>query len=85
MASNSKQEKASKKYYATHKKYREEKIQNQISKQKANKKKTNEYHREYYAENEDYRRYKKRYSREYKKREPIKSLPRARRKGLKEK
>lgn len=84
MASTAKQEKASKRYYATHKKYREKKIDNQISKQKRNKKETNEYHRKYYAENEDYRKYKRRYSREYKKREPIKSLPRARRKGLKE-
>lgn len=84
MASTAKQEKVSKRYYATHKKYREKKIDNQISKQKRNKKETNEYHRKYYAENEDYRKYKRRYSREYKKREPIKSLPRARRKGLKE-
>ncbi len=84
MASNSKQEKASKKYYATHKKYREEKIQNQISKQKANKKKTNEYHREYYAENEDYRKYKRRYAKDYRRREPVKSKARKDRKALKE-
>ena len=85
MASTSKQEKASRKYYATHKKYREEKIDNQIAKQKKNKSKTNEYHRKYYSENEDYRRYKRAYAREYRKRNPIKSLPRAKRKGIKEK
>lgn len=84
MASTSKQEKASKRYYATHKKYREEKIEKQISKQKANKKKTNEYHREYYAENEDYRKYKRRYAKDYRRREPIKSKARKDRKALKE-
>lgn len=85
MASTSKQEKASRKYYATHKKYREEKIDNQIAKQKRNKAKTNEYHRKYYAENEDYRSYKKKYAREYRKANPIKSKARKDRKALREK
>ena len=84
MASTSKQGKASKKYYATHKKYREEKIDNQIAKQKRNKSKTNEYHREYYAENENYRTYKRKYAKEYRRREPIKSRARKDRKALKE-
>lgn len=41
MASTKKQEKASKKYYDSNKKYREKKIAKQIAKQKANKPKTN--------------------------------------------
>lgn len=85
MASTAKQEKASKRYYATHKKYREKKIDNQISKQKRNKKETNEYHRKYYAENENYRKYKRRYAKDYRRREPIKSKARKDRKALKEK
>lgn len=84
MASTSKQEKASRRYYATHKKYREEKIDNQISKQKRNKKETNEYHRKYYAENENYRKYKRAYAKRYRKLEPVKSKARKDRKALKE-
>ena len=84
MASTSKQEKASRKYYATHKKYREEKIENQVAKQKRNKSKTNEYHRKYYSENEDYRRYKRAYAKDYRRREPVKSRARKDRKALRE-
>lgn len=84
MASTKKEEKASKKYYDTHKKYREKKIQKQIAKQKTNKDETNKYHREYYANNEDYRIYKRKYSREYHKRNPVKSKSRKDRKALKE-
>lgn len=83
MASTKKQEKASKKYYDSNKKYREKKIDKQISKQKANREATNKYHREYYANNEEYRKYKINYSREYHKREPIKSRARKDRKALK--
>lgn len=85
MASTKKQEAASKRYYDSNKKYREKKIAKQIAKQKANKPKTNKEHREYYAENEDYRKYKRNYAKEYRKREPIKSKARKDRKALKEK
>lgn len=85
MASTKKQEKASKKYYDTHKKYRDKKIAKQVAKQKANKGKTNEYHRDYYAENSSYKAYKRRYAKEYRKREPVKSKARKYRKALKEK
>lgn len=84
MASTTKEKKASKKYYDTHKKYREEKIDNQIKKQKSNKSKTNEYHREYYAENGEYRAYKRKYADEYRKKEPVKSRARKYRKAIKE-
>lgn len=59
MASTKKEEKASKKYYDSHKKYRQEKIRKQIAKQKANKDEENKYHREYYRKSEKYREYKK--------------------------
>ena len=85
MASTTKEKKASKKYYDKNKKYREEKIRKQIAKQKNNKSKTNEYHREYYDENGEYRAYKRKYAREYRKKEPIKSKARKYRKALKEK
>ena len=73
MASTKVQEKASKKYYDTHKSYRDKKIAKQVSKQKSNKKKHAKEQREYYEKNEKYRNYKKRYAKEYRKREPIKS------------
>ena len=76
MASTTAEKKTSRKYYATHKKYREDKIDKQIKKQKNNKSKTNEYHREYYAENGDYRAYKQKYAKAYRKKEPIKSKAR---------
>lgn len=81
MASTTKEKRASKKYYDSNKKYREKKIKQQIAKQKENKPATNKYHREYYAENEDYRKYKRRYSKLYHKREPIKSRARKDRKA----
>ena len=62
MASTKKQERASKKYYDTHKKYREKKIEKQKAKQKANPSKHSKYQREYYKDNEDYRKYKRRYA-----------------------
>ena len=83
MASTRNQEKASKKYYDSNKNYREKKIKKQIAKQKANKAETNKYHRDYYAENSQYRKYKRAYSKEYHKREPIKSRARKDRKALK--
>ena len=84
MASTTKQKKASKKYYETHKKYRDAKIKKQISKQKNNKAETNKYHRDYYAENGEYRSYKRKYAKEYRKKEPVKSKARKYRKALKE-
>lgn len=81
MASTAKEKKASKEYYKKNKKYREEKIERQIKKQKANKPETNKYHREYYKDNEDYRVYKRKYAKEYRKREPIKSKARKDRKA----
>ena len=83
MASTPTQERTSKRYYEKNKKYREKKIQNQIDKQKANKAETNKYHREYYANNEDYRKYKRKYAKKYRKREPIKSRARKDRKAYK--
>lgn len=73
MASTLKQERTSKKYYETHKKYRQEKIAKQIKKQKANKTETSEYQKSYYHSNEEYKKYKQRYAKAYRKREPIKS------------
>lgn len=73
MASTVKQERASKKYYETHKKYREKKIDKQIKKQKANKTETAEYQKSYYHSNEEYKKYKQKYAKAYRKREPIKS------------
>lgn len=83
MASTAKEKKVSREYYKKHKKYREEKIDKQIKKQKANKAETNKYHREYYKDNEDYRSYKRKYAKEYRKREPIKSKARRLRKAYK--
>ena len=85
MASTTKEKKASKEYYETHKKYRDEKIKKQVAKQKANKPKTNKEKREYYKDSEDYRKYKRAYAKRYRKEEPVKSKARKYRKALKEK
>ena len=85
MASTAKEKKASKKYYETHKKYRDEKIRKQVAKQKQNKRETNKYHRDYYAENGEYKAYKRKYAKEYRRKEPVKSKARKDRKALKEK
>lgn len=85
MASTTKQEKASKKYYETHPSYRKKKIAETQRKQKANRPKYNKEKREYYKENEDYRKYKRKYAKEYRKREPIKAKARKDRKAVKEK
>ena len=76
---------SSKSYYQKNKKYREELIRKETAKHKANRPKYAKEQRDYYADNEDYRKYKKRYSKEYKKREPIKSLPKDKRKAYKKK
>lgn len=76
MASTTAEKRASRKYYRTNKKYREEKIANETAKHKKNRKKYAEEQREYYANNADYRRYKRRYAREYRKRNPVKSRAR---------
>ena len=81
MASTKAQEKASKKYYDSNKKYRKKKIEKETAKHKANRPKYAKEQREYYAENAEYRKYKRAYSKAYKKREPVKSLPRAKRKA----
>ena len=66
------------KYY---RKNKEEIIENVQAEQKSNRKEYNKDKREYYANNEDYRKYKRRYAKEYRKREPIKSLARKDRKA----
>ena len=72
---------AQKSYYQKNKKYREALIRKETAKHKANRPKYAKEQREYYAENAEYRKYKRAYSKAYKKREPIKSLPRAKRKA----
>lgn len=74
-----------KSYYQKNKKYREELIRKETAKHKANRPKYAKEQREYYEDSEDYRKYKKRYSKEYRKREPIKSLPKDKRKAYKKK
>ena len=81
MASTKKEEEASKKYYRTHRKYREDKIKKSVAKQKANPKKHADYQKDYYHSNSKYRRYKIEYAEDYRKREKVKSLPRAKRKA----
>lgn len=68
-----------KKYYRKHK---EEIIDNVQERQKSNRKKYNKEKREYYADNEQYRKYKRQYAKQYRKREPIKSKARKDRKAL---
>lgn len=85
MASTIKQERASKKYYDSHKAYRDKKIAKQVAKQKANKPEYAKKSREYYKENGEYREYKRRYAKQYRKEEPIKSKARKDRKGVKNK
>lgn len=79
--STTKEKKYSKAYY---KKHKEEIIDKVQERQKSNKPKYNKEKREYYADNEDYRKYKRKYAKEYRKREPIKSRARKDRKALKE-
>ena len=56
-----------KKYYRTHPKKREEKIENQLAKQRANPKKYAKIQRDRYHEDKEYRDYKIDYAREYRK------------------
>lgn len=65
-----------KSYYQKNKKYREELIAKETAKHKANRPKYAKEAREYYAENEDYRTYKRKYAKSYRKREKIKSKAR---------
>ena len=74
-----------KSYYQKNKKYRDELIKKETAKHKANRPKYAKEQREYYRDNEDYRKYKKKYAREYRKSNPIKSLPRDKRKAYKKK
>lgn len=73
MASTTAEKKAARKYYKTHKKYREKKIAEVQAKQKSNKEEYNKKKREYYASNPDYREYKRKYAASYRKAEPVKS------------
>ncbi len=82
MASTQKEKKKSREYYKTHKKYREEKIEDSVKKQKANPKKHAAYQRKYYHSNSEYRDYKIDYARKYRKREKVKSKARKDRKAL---
>lgn len=84
MASTTKEKKASRDYYRKNKKYREQKIEDVMKSQRANKEKYNASKRKYYADNETYRKYKRNYAKEYRKREPIKSRARKDRKAYKE-
>lgn len=68
-----------KKYY---RKNKEEIIENVQQRQKTDRKKYNKEKRDYYAQNESYRKYKRQYAKEYRKREPIKSKARKDRKAL---
>ncbi len=77
-----KEKKYNKKYYQKHKK---EIIDDVQSRQKSNKPKYNKEKREYYADNENYRKYKRKYAKKYRKEEPIKSRARKDRKALREK
>ena len=81
MASTTAQEKASKKYYDTNKKYRKKKIEKETEKHKANRPKYAKEQREYYKESEEYRAYKRKYAKEYRKKEPVKSKARKDRKA----
>lgn len=80
MASTRAEERASKRYYDTHKSYRKKKIDAQIKKQKNNKSEYAKKQRKYYAENPEYREYKRDYAKKYRKKEPIKSKARKYRK-----
>lgn len=80
MAKTTQKEKQyNRKYY---KKNKKEIIDNVQDRQKQNRKKYNKEKRDYYAENEQYRKYKREYAKEYRKREPIKSKARKNRKAL---
>ena len=76
MASTKKEERASKKYYDTHKSYRKKKIKKILDDQKENPQKDAKKSKEYYHKNEEYRKYKQNYAKKYRKREPLKSKAR---------
>ena len=73
---------STKRYYQKNKKYREELIKKETEKHKRNRPKYAKEQREYYKDSEEYRSYKKKYAKAYRKREPIKSLPRTKRKAV---
>lgn len=76
MASTGAAKAKSRRYYKTHKKYREEKIEQAMNNQKANREEYNKSKREYYAKNEAYKKYKRAYAARYRKEEPEKSKAR---------
>lgn len=73
MATTAKQDKASRRYYATHKAYRKKKIEQAQKSQQSNKEEYNKSKREYYKKNSSYRKYKIAYAARYRKENPIKS------------
>lgn len=73
MATTAKQDKASRRYYATHKAYRRKKIEQAKEQQQSNREEYNKTKREYYAKNPSYRKYKIAYAARYRKENPIKS------------
>ena len=66
MASTRAQEKRSKRYYDSNRRYRERKNDQDAARHRANREEYNAYAREYYRKNKEYREYKKKYSRDYK-------------------
>ena len=74
---------SSKSYYQKNAKYRRELIAKETTKHKRNRPKYAKEMREYYNENEEYRKWKRNYAKKYRKENPIKSLPRAKRKAYK--
>lgn len=71
-----KEKKYNKKYYEKHK---DKLIDKNVSRHKANKPKYAKESREYYEDNAGYRKYKRKYAEEYRKRNPVKSKARAKR------
>lgn len=67
MKATKKEKDYSKKYYATHKSYREEKIEQRKKYAKSHRERENEYAREYYHSHENYKKKKQEWARNYKK------------------
>ena len=73
MATTKSQEKASKKYYDTHPKYRKKVNESKVEDERKHPSKYAKKSKEYYHSNEEYKKYKKNYAKTYRKREPEKS------------
>lgn len=76
MASTTAEKRASRKKYATDKRYREKKIAGETAKHKRNRPKYAKEMREYYDDNEKYRKWKRAYAKKYRRENPVKSKPR---------